>query len=144
MKNACEALGFGPTERRTIMKFKIGDKVRDTYATESKIGTVVDIMTGKSTEAYVYVVNYGSHENYMKESWLSLVEEPAKYRFTIDIAESVHNVVIATMIEERGGVEKEIARGHGHVIHEGALGIAQAASYALRCIYKGLEGECDA
>lgn len=37
------------------------------------------------------------------------------------------------------GTSKEIGRGHGHIIHEGALGIAQATSYALYRLYKRLE-----
>lgn len=126
------------------MKFKVGDKVRDLYSEDRRVGNIVDAMTGANTGEVIYLVEYNGFVTMCRESWIDLVEEPAKYRFEIDIADAVNNVVIATMIETRGGVEKEICRNHGHVIHEGALGIAQAASYALRCIYKKLEDECDA
>ena len=31
-------------------------------------------------------------------------------------------------------------RGHGHIIHEGAMGIAQASAYALKKIWQKMEG----
>ena len=126
------------------MKFKIGDKVVYKYLNDDEVGVVTDILCGKETDSYLYAVDFDGKTRYEQEFCLDPVIEKPAYRFTIDIAESVHNVVIATMIEERGCVETEICRGHGHVIHEGTLGIAQAASYAMRCIYKALEGKKDA
>lgn len=50
------------------------------------------------------------------------------------------DVVVAVFYEvDAGGKKREIARGHGHIIHEGALGIAQAAGYALKKIRDEVE-----
>lgn len=49
-------------------------------------------------------------------------------------------VVVAVFYEvDAEGKKTEIARGHGHIIHEGALGIAQAAGYALKKIRDEVE-----
>ena len=60
------------------------------------------------------------------------------YTYEFDNCE---NVVIAIYYEvDEDGNKTEIARGHGHLIHEGALGIAQASAYALKRIWQKLEG----
>ena len=64
-------------------------------------------------------------------------EEPT-YRYEFDFLDTV---VVATLYEtDYKGVEKRIAKGHGHIIHEGQIGIAQAASYAVKRIYEALNG----
>lgn len=50
--------------------------------------------------------------------------------------EYLPNVVVARLYEDN----LLVARGHGHIIHEGAVGIAQASSYALKRIYEELNG----
>ena len=55
--------------------------------------------------------------------------------------EYLDNVVVAIFYEIKGEVKTEIARGHGHIIHEGTIGIAQASSYAVKRIYQKLNGE---
>ena len=45
--------------------------------------------------------------------------------------------------EIKDNQKTEIAKGHGHIFHEGVLGIAQAASYALKKLYQKLGGEID-
>jgi formylmethanofuran dehydrogenase subunit E len=50
------------------------------------------------------------------------------------------NVMVAVMYEQDGGVEREIDRFHGHIIHEGAIGVAQAASYAMKKLYTNMNG----
>lgn len=49
-------------------------------------------------------------------------------------------MVVAKFIETKGDTETELGRGHGHMIHEGALGIAQASSYALKKIFEKMNG----
>lgn len=39
-----------------------------------------------------------------------------------------------------GDEKTEIGRGHGHIIHSGAFGVAQAAAYALKRIAANLDG----
>lgn len=80
--------------------------------------------------------------------------KPSTSEFTEDLLEPVDmsvqyscevddggNVIIATIYEERNGERKQIAKGHGHVIHEGALGFTQALSYALKRAYQRLQDE---
>ena len=66
------------------------------------------------------------------------VEEVVTYYHEFDYLD---NVVVARFYEVKGEEMTEIARGHGHIIHEGALGIAQASSYALKRIYQKINGE---
>lgn len=60
---------------------------------------------------------------------------------TYDIKfEYLENLVVARLYERHeDGWHDEIAKGHGHIFHDGALGIAQAASYALKKLYQKLE-----
>jgi hypothetical protein len=55
------------------------------------------------------------------------------YRFEID---DLDKVVVVRMYAD----DKEIGRAHGHKIHEGDVGVAQAVSYAMRFIYTALNG----
>ena len=56
--------------------------------------------------------------------------------------DNLENLVSARFYEvDENGIKTEIARGHGHIFHEGAYGIAQASSYALKRIRKKMEGE---
>lgn len=48
------------------------------------------------------------------------------------------NLVIGVIYEIQHGVKTEVARGHGHIIHAGALGIVQATSYAFREAWRAL------
>lgn len=64
-----------------------------------------------------------------------VVEEPAEYVHEI---EYLDNVVLVIFYEIKKDKKTELARGHGHIIHEGAKGIAQAASYAMARCYSAL------
>ena len=69
--------------------------------------------------------------------YISWGDEPT-YRYEFEFLDTV---VVATLYEtDSYGVEKKIARGHGHIIHEGQIGIAQATSYAVKRIYEALNG----
>lgn len=54
--------------------------------------------------------------------------------------EYLENLVVARLYEIKDGEKVEIAKGHGHIFHDGAYGIAQAASYALKRICEDLNG----
>lgn len=70
------------------------------------------------------------------EEVLEIVEEdPAEYVHEI---EYLDNVVLVIFYEIKKDKKTELARGHGHIIHEGAKGIAQAASYAMARCYSAL------
>jgi hypothetical protein len=64
--------------------------------------------------------------------------EPVTYCYEFDYLD---NVVVARFYKIKGEEKTEITRGHGHIIHEGEIGVAQAASYALKRIYMNLGGE---
>ena len=106
-------------------------------------GTVVDKLYSEARGRYGYTVHFDGMERPSNVYWTEdLIEaEPLKvsYHFEFDITDSVNNVVICTMFQTVGDKTSEIGRGHGHVIHEGKLGIAQAASYALSRVYKRME-----
>jgi hypothetical protein len=63
---------------------------------------------------------------------ITLAAPPAKYYHEIEYLE---NVVLVILYEATEDGPVEIARGHGHIIHEGAKGITQATSYALKKIW---------
>lgn len=133
-------------------KFTIGDRVRirdyadlpeeaKSKATATlcgKDGEIVDIVYSNAKKRLYYVLHIDGFDKpsskMFTEDCLDFVpeEETATYRYDFDYLE---NVVVAKFIEVRDGNETELARGHGHIIHEGALGIAQAASYACRQIW---------
>ena len=115
-------------------KFKIGDRV----ITEAGTGRVEDIYHSGVSCAYGVVVDgKGGMLFFESELELAPVEKEYSMEVKVDIAQ---NIVIATLYESVGGAQKPIKRGHGHIIHDGELGVAQAASYACRRLYESLGG----
>ena len=127
------------------MEFNIGDKVCVKVWNDpcnGLKGEVLDIIYSTAKKEYKYRVRFDNFENrkadFTGEELELLKEDSVTYHHEIDIAED--NVVIVIMYEDyEDGSSKEIARGHGHIIHEGALGIAQATSYAMYRLYKRIE-----
>lgn len=104
-----------------------------------KVGTVIDCLYSGMYECDVYRVQFDgddlpSRPLFDIDAFEPVEEEiPAEFSFKIDIAE---NVVIAIMLKDG----KQVCRGHAHIIHEGTIGIAQAASYALKRLYSNMNG----
>lgn len=138
------------------MELKIGDRVKvkeysdipESHRNKAmakmcgEVGVVIDKLYSEGNGGYIYRVkfdNYGipSNKLWTAEQLFILIEIPPEYKFEFDYLE---NLVVARFIEVRGNSETEIARGHGHIIHEDALGIAQAASYALKKLYEKMNG----
>lgn len=119
-------------------KFKIGDRVKTTAVLCE--GNVKDcFMSPTSGWMYEVATDHGM-EFYFREEDLEL-KLPVK-EFSMDIKIDIaNNVVIATLYESAGGAQKPIGKGHGHLIHEGEVGIAQAASYACMRLYKSIGGK---
>lgn len=118
-------------------KFKIGDRV----VTEVGFGKVTDLMYSARKDEYTYEVCCDNNlTDLFKEDELELVSEKKDYSMTIQI-DIAKNVVIASLFEDDGYDLKPLAKGHGHLIHEGELGVAQAASYACKKLYESLGGE---
>lgn len=51
------------------------------------------------------------------------------------------DLVLVVLYEATEDGPKELARSHGHIIHEGVEGIAQAASYAMKGVWYKLRNE---
>jgi hypothetical protein len=107
-----------------------------------KKGTIVDKLYSECFDGFVYTIKFDEYEAPSKKMWTAemfyiLNEIPVNYEYEFDYLE---DVVVAKLYEVNGDTKTEIERGHGHIIHEGALGIAQAASYALKKLYEKLNG----
>lgn len=48
-------------------------------------------------------------------------------------------MVVVVIYEIRDGDEFEVCRGHGHIIHEGAEGVAQALAYASKRAFASID-----
>lgn len=116
-------------------KFKIGDRV----STEVGVGCVAGIFSRSNNLTAYGVELEDSGENLLFfENELELISDKSySMDIKIDIAS---NVVIATLYENAECAKSPLAKGHGHIIHEGANGIAQAASYACKKLYENLGG----
>jgi hypothetical protein len=118
-----------------MQEFTILDKVKvkDGLPYAGCIAEVVDIYEGKRTGKIMYrvkIVETGD-ECTLAAVDLEAYEEKHEYRFEFFYDD---NVVIVSMYDG----DTLIERGHGHIIHSGADGIAQAASYAMKKLWAKL------
>ena len=111
------------------MGFVIGEKIR-VISTKER-GTITDKMysEGKQTNVYVVKPDDGGRSFMRKEAELEAVFAEKNYSIDMQIADGV---VICVIYEISDNKKTEVCRGHGHIIHEGVEGIAQACSYASR------------
>lgn len=139
-----------------INQFEIGDIVRvkdyndmspdDRNAGLARlcgeIGEIVDKLYSKALDRYVYTIKFDNFDSTSKKLWLdsqieTYVEDEVTYAHEF---EYLDNVVVAIFYEIRGDEKTELGRGHGHILHDGVVGIAQASSYALKKIYEKING----
>lgn len=122
------------------MEFNIGDRV--TVKKYNKPATVTDKLYSHRQDAWMYMVQPEDGMvplvRALSGDELTPLHETKGYRFDVFTADS--NVVTAVMYEVTGSGEREIDRQHGHIIHEGMIGVAQAASYALKKLYTNMNG----
>ena len=141
-----------------ITEFNIGDRVRvkDYYDIPKEhqsrgyaklcgeVGEITDKLYSEGSRGYVYSIQFDNYAAKSTKMWISelleLVKEDVSYAYEF---EYLDNLVVARLFELRECSKQEIARGHGHIIHEGVLGVAQAASYALKRIYQKMSGQED-
>ena len=121
-------------------KFNIGDRVE--ILPNEDFGIITDIMFSNKHKCNLYEI---SHENGCRYGTFiasDLEPAPLPKEYSMDIKIDIaQNVVIATLYEDCGdSIKKPLRRGHGHIIHDGELGIAQAASYACRRLYESIAG----
>lgn len=119
-------------------------KIRSLAKYAGKRGEVVDVVYSQAKGCYHYKVLFDdcdtpSKTDFPEGSLFLLVKIPqVEYKYEFEILE---NLVIAKLYEVTETSKEEIAKGHGHIIHDGVVGIAKAASYALKKIYFSLNGE---
>lgn len=138
-------------------KFEIGDRVRikdyedlpegfknrNTAKTCGKEGVIEDILWSHGQQAEVYRIRYDetgevSVTSFPEGSFDLIPPVPeATYGYEYEYLE---NVVVSVFYEYHGEEKTELARGHGHIIHEGAIGVAQAASFATKRCYDKISG----
>lgn len=138
------------------MELKIGDRVKvreyedipENLRTKGaaslcgEVGTVADKLWSEGNDCYVYRIRFDGFNRISSKMWTAdffelFIEHPVEYKYEFDVA---NNVVIAVLYEVVGDRKTELARGHGHIIHEGVVGIAQASSYALKRIFMDVNG----
>lgn len=139
------------------MEFNIGDRVRvkryEDIPSEVRHkgmskqsgndGEIVDILWSGANDRYVYTIHFDGYDRpsqtlFVGEA-IDLVSELDKPTYSYEF-EFLENLVVARLYEIVGEQKYEVARGHGHIFHDGINGIAQAASYALKKIYEKLNG----
>lgn len=115
-------------------EFNIGDRVVSLpYDCD---GVVDDKVYSHKQGEWVYVIRFDDGDVAPHfECDLEVCREKT-YRW--EVFQADNNVVTAVMYEVVDGVEREIDRQHGHIIHSGEIGVAQAASYAMKKIYIGM------
>lgn len=118
-------------------KFKLDDLVDTTLF---PAGEVTEVIWRASKDEWIYEVL--DHETGCRKLFPEgeLKAAPGKgysMDIKIDIAQ---NVVIATLYESVGDQMRPICKGHGNLIHDGEVGIAQAASYACNRLWRRIGG----
>lgn len=141
----------------TIARFKIGDRVivkdykdipeesrnKGVARLCGKVGTITNKLQYECGGRTVYMLQFDDYNQPSSKLWGEEYFEPytekvaVTYHYEFDFLD---NVVVARLYEVNGDNRTEIERGHGHIIHEGAKGIAQASAYALKKIFEKMNG----
>ncbi len=139
------------------MEFKIGSRVRirafdnihDSIKHRGlgkhagKEGEIVDVLYSDANECYIYRIQFDGCSTESRTDFLAgtfdIIEDEVYEEYTYEF-EILENVVVARLYRVTEDSKQEVSRGHGHIIHEGVRGIAQAASYACRKIWEKVDG----
>mgnify|MGYP003290189677 CR=1 FL=1 len=119
-----------------MKEFSVGSRVYSSLYDEE--GVVEEKLYSQHRGALVYMVTFdnGDTAPHIADDLVEVVASNKAYRWDVFQADS--NMVTAVMYEVVDGVEREVDRQHGHIIHGGEIGVAQAASYAMKKIYIGM------
>ena len=142
------------------MEYSIGQRVRiNSYSNlpeamktsgVSKVcgldGEIVDKLYSEANGGHFYKIKMDGAKKPSSVDFIDgsfdIIED---YPVPVDYAhefEYLENLVIARFYEVyEDGTKEEIAKGHGHIIHDGVVGIAQASSWALKKIYEKVAEE---
>lgn len=118
------------------MSFNIGEEVRVKLTDER--GVIIDKMFSEAKGIYLYVIEPRDNKRAIMRdgSQIEPYKKAKEYKVETEIAD---NVVIGIIYEIDGDLKTEVCRGHGHIIHEGAEGIAQACSYAYKQAFTAID-----
>lgn len=139
------------------MEFKIGERVKVKNYEDIPVGEknkkwgqlagiegeVIDKMWSEAKNCTLYKVHLDGFANpsaceFTANALTLAVSSEVDYEYEFEILE---NLVIARLYEVNVyGQKVEIGKGHGHIFHNGAYGVAQASSYALKRICEDLGG----
>ena len=111
------------------MEFNINDRVRDKK--RGAVGVIKDKMFSEAGKCFIYKIDIDNSifcVNRLEEE-IEPLNIAREYQVETQIAD---NVVICIIYEVEGDLKTEVCRGHGHIIHEGAEGVAQALAYASK------------
>lgn len=139
------------------MDFKIGSRVRVRQFDDipesirhkglgrnaGKEGEIVDVLYSDANECYVYRIQFDGCATESRTDYVvgmfDVIEDVKTETYMHEI-EYLDNVVVVRFYKVTDDSKQELARGHGHIIHNGAIGIAQATSYAMKRLYKKMNG----
>ena len=126
-----------PADVTCSTKFQIGDRVKIPAKAET-IGVVTDIWSSMAQERTLYEVSYESngHKGMYSENQLEPAPIPPEFSFEAHID---GNVAVVTMNATQGDKNWVYARGHAHILHDGAVGMAQAISFAAKRMFESLD-----
>lgn len=135
-------------EANSISRKSFGDPTAWTKrkaSTAGEIGVIVDKMFSEAESNFLYRIRIGDDTHaraafYTEEDFEPYREKVSKKEEFVIETEVVENVCMAYMYKVENNIRTEIGRGHGHIIHEGYIGIAQATSYAVKKLYENLNG----
>jgi len=120
-------------------EFEIGEKV--VAVIHNKTAVIEDVLYSNKEDDWMYIVKFDdSPVAYARPMSASELKAVASKTYRYEVFQADDNVMVAVMYEIDGDTETEIARHHGHIMHEGLIGVAQAASFAMKKIYIGMNG----
>jgi predicted XRE-type DNA-binding protein len=121
-------------------KFQLGDRVK-IPSKQLVIGTVSDIWSSLAQNKVMYAVRTEDGRNGLyAEDQLEPAPIPIEYTFNATVE---NNVAVVCMIAHQGEKTWVYARGHAHILHDGAVGEAQAVSYAAKRMFESLDTKND-
>lgn len=103
------------------------------------VGEIMDKMHSEAYGEYLYKLRFDGADRVSTALFIGddLHEiEPEKVDFRVDF-EYLDGVVVARAMSG----DRQLGIGHGHLLHEGALGLMQAASYAAKRCYMNMGGK---
>ena len=118
------------------MEFNINDSVREKK--NGAVGVIEDKMFSEAHKHFIYIIKVAgcSFRVSRQEEEIEPFSKPKEYQVETQIAD---NVVIGIIYEIEGDLKTEVCRGHGHIVHEGAEGIAQACAYAYKKAFQKID-----